>query len=69
MAQMQVKHRRDGARTGIVVGRLEADGRRFLARGDDPGLLDLLGCAAEPIGERVYARSSDAGNRVTATRA
>jgi acetyl-CoA C-acetyltransferase len=64
-----VKHRRDGARTGIVVGRLEADGRRFLARGDDPGLLDLLGCAAEPIGERVYARSSDAGNRVTTARA
>jgi acetyl-CoA C-acetyltransferase len=60
-----VRHRRDGTRTGVVVGRLEADGRRFIARGDDPDVLDLLGCAAEPIGERVYARSSEVGNRVT----
>jgi acetyl-CoA C-acetyltransferase len=63
-----VRHRRDGTRTGVVVGRLEADGRRFIARGDDPDVLDLLGCAAEPIGERVYARSSEAGNRVTTAR-
>ena len=30
-----VKHARDGRRTGIVIGRLEADGRRFVASGDD----------------------------------
>ena len=64
-----VSRGRDGARTGIVVGRLEADGRRFLARADDRDgdLLTLLGSAEEPVGERVYARSSESGNRVTTT--
>ncbi|MEU4244511.1 acetyl-CoA acetyltransferase [Actinoplanes sp. NPDC026619] len=61
-----VKHSRDGKRSGIVVGRLEADGRRFVARGDD--VLDLLG-GGEPIGERVYVRSFGSGNRVTITEA
>jgi acetyl-CoA C-acetyltransferase len=61
-----VSRGRDGARTGIVIGRLDADGRRFVARTDDrdTGVLGLL-AAAEPIGERVYARSSGFGNRVT----
>ena len=65
-----VKHSRDGARTGLVIGRLDADGRRFVARGDDrdPALADLLSSAAEPIGERVYVRSSGSGNRVTRNR-
>jgi acetyl-CoA C-acetyltransferase len=62
-----VVHGRDGARTGIVIGRLDADGRRFIARGEegDPTLIDLLTTAPEPIGQRVYVRSSEAGNRVT----
>ena len=64
-----VKHARDGGRTGIVVGRLDRDGRRFIARGDDPDLLDLLASAKEPIGQPVYVRSSGTGNRVTTTRA
>jgi acetyl-CoA C-acetyltransferase len=63
-----VKHARDGLRTGIVIGRLEAraGGRRFVARGDDrdTGLLDLL-TTGEPIGARVYARSFGKGNVVT----
>ncbi|MCK2218814.1 acetyl-CoA acetyltransferase [Actinomadura sp. ATCC 31491] len=64
-----VKHARDGRRTGIVVGRLEAGGRRFLATtadGDD----DTLGLLStgEPIGRRVYARSFGSGNRVAVTR-
>jgi len=59
-----VKHGRDGSRTGIVIGRLEADGRRFVARGDDDGLLGLL-TAGEPIGGRVYTRSFGIGNKVT----
>ncbi|WP_235854309.1 acetyl-CoA acetyltransferase [Nonomuraea aridisoli] len=61
-----VKHGRDGRRTGIVVGRLKADGRRFLAMtadGDD-AVLDLL-TTGEPIGRRVYVRSFGFGNRVT----
>ena len=65
-----MKHSRDGARTGIVIGRLDADGRRLVARGDDrdPALADLLSLAAQPIGERVYVRSSGSGNLVTRTR-
>jgi acetyl-CoA C-acetyltransferase len=63
-----VKRGRDGARTGIVIGRLDTDGRRFVARTDDrdTGVLGLL-AAGEPIGERVYARSFGFGNRVTTT--
>ena len=51
-----------------MVGRLDADGRRFVARADDrdTGVLGLL-TTGEPIGERVYARSFGFGNRVTTT--
>jgi acetyl-CoA C-acetyltransferase len=65
-----VKYGRGGAATGIVIGRLDADGRRFVARGDDrdPGLVDLL-TSAEAIGAQVYVRSFGFGNRVAATRA
>jgi acetyl-CoA C-acetyltransferase len=61
-----VRHHRDGTRTGIVVGRLDAGGRRFLARSaeGDTGLTGLLSSAAEPAGERVFVRSFDYGNRV-----
>jgi len=64
-----VTHGRDGARTGVVIGRLEADGRRFVAKGDerDTSLLDLLTESAEPIGARVYTRSFGTGNKVTTT--
>lgn len=63
-----VTYGRGDARTGIVVGRLESDGSRFLARtvvGDD----DLLALLAQeqPIGQRVYVRSFGIGNRVTTT--
>jgi acetyl-CoA C-acetyltransferase len=70
-----VKHDRDGGRTGVVVGRLchgtdDADGSdsgaRFLAttaKGDEE-ILDLLS-TGEPIGQRVFARSTPRGNRVT----
>jgi len=63
-----VRHSRDGKQTGIVIGRLEADGRRFVARGDDrdAALIELL-TTGEPIGQRVYARSFGFGNRVTLT--
>ena len=64
-----VTHRRDGARTGIVVGRLDRSQARFVAKGDDPDLLDLLTAAKEPIGQPVYVRSFGFGNRVTTTRA
>ncbi len=64
-----VTHRRDGTRTGIVVGRLDRGQERFVARGDDPDLLDLLTAAKEPIGQAVYVRSFGFGNRATTTRA
>ncbi len=63
-----VKHARDRSRTGIVIGRLGGDGRRFVAAGEDPGLLGLL-TSAEPVGAPAYVRSFGFGNRVTATRA
>ena len=61
-----VKHSRDGKRTGIVIGRLESDGRRFVSRTDDrdSSIVELL-AADEPIGKRVYVRSFGFGNRVT----
>jgi acetyl-CoA C-acetyltransferase len=64
-----VTHRRDGARTGIVVGRLDRSQERFVAKGDDPDLLGLLTAPREPIGQPVYVRSFGFGNRVTTTRA
>ncbi len=59
-----VKHGRGGARTGVVIGRLEGDGRRFLALAEGDDALDLLS-TGEPIGARIYARSFGVGNRVT----
>jgi acetyl-CoA C-acetyltransferase len=61
-----VTHGRDGSRAGIVIGRLDDGGQRFVASGDqrDTGLLDLL-TSEEPVGARVYARSFGTGNRVT----
>ncbi|MFC8427958.1 acetyl-CoA acetyltransferase [Streptomyces sp. NPDC057253] len=63
-----VKYGRSGDKTGIVIGRLERDGRRFVAmtQPGDTEMLDLL-VAEQPIGERVFVRSFGYGNRVTAT--
>lgn len=49
-------------RTGIVVGRLDADRSRFLALVEDPGLLELLS-DGEPLGARIRVQPSDKGNR------
>jgi acetyl-CoA C-acetyltransferase len=54
-----VRHDRDGARTGIVIGRLDSDGRRFVANAD-PGFL----AEGEPIGQRVHALREGGVNRV-----
>jgi acetyl-CoA C-acetyltransferase len=64
-----VTHARDGAAAGVVIGRLEAGGERFAARGADGDreLLDLLITAGQPIGQRVGVRSGESGNLVTAT--
>jgi acetyl-CoA C-acetyltransferase len=64
-----IRYRRDGSRVGIVVGRLEGDNRRFVARGEDHDeeLLGLL-TGEQPAGEKVFVRSAEAGNRVTTSR-
>ncbi|SFO44748.1 acetyl-CoA C-acetyltransferase [Pseudonocardia ammonioxydans] len=63
-----VKHDRGGARTGIVVGRLEATGARFLALAADDTTLDALSSADEPIGMPVHARRADRHNTVEVSR-
>lgn len=61
-----VRHARDGRKTGIVIGRLDADGSRFVARGDDrDDALTALLSAGEPVGKKVYVKSFGFGNRVT----
>ena len=62
-----ITYGRDGSRTGIVIGRLDADGRRFVASGEDDELLGLLS-SGEPFGARVYTRSFGMGNRVTTSK-
>jgi acetyl-CoA C-acetyltransferase len=51
---------------GVVVGRLDADGRRFLANpaDGDEALLDLL-VHGEPVGVEIIVESAEAGNRAT----
>jgi len=54
-------------KTGIVIGRLEEGGGRFLAQValEDEDLLTLLEKGDEPIGQRVYVTAFGYGNRVT----
>jgi acetyl-CoA C-acetyltransferase len=65
-----VRHTRDGKRSGVVIGRLDADGRRFvatLAPGADD-LLDLLSFG-EPFDAPIYVRALPEGNRVATSKA
>ncbi|MDP9117798.1 MAG: acetyl-CoA acetyltransferase [Actinomycetota bacterium] len=64
-----VVHGPAGPRDALVIGRLEADGRRFLARAleDDDELVSALLTDQQPIGQRVFARSFGVGNRVAAS--
>ncbi|HEY2506655.1 MAG TPA: acetyl-CoA acetyltransferase [Streptosporangiaceae bacterium] len=62
-----VRYGRDGRRTGIVVGRLDADARRFVActAAEDDDAVEFLG-TGEPIGARVQVTTgADGCNRVT----
>jgi acetyl-CoA C-acetyltransferase len=55
--------RRDAGRpTGIIIGRLDADGTRFLATTEDDDLIGLL-IDGEPLNRPVSVRSFDYGNR------
>ncbi len=62
-----VVHGRGDQKSGIVIGRLDDGGGRFLsqvASGDDE-LMSRLEKAEQPIGERVYVTPFGYGNRVT----
>jgi acetyl-CoA C-acetyltransferase len=49
-------------RTGIIVGRLDADGSRFLAMTKDGDLVGLMS-DGDPIGARIVVKSTEKGNR------
>lgn len=49
-------------RTGIIIGRLDADGTRFLATTEDEDLVALLS-DGEPLGTPITVRALDYGNR------
>lgn len=61
-----VTYDKAGIRTGIVIGRLESSGERFVAMGleQDDEILALLE-SEQPVGQRVWALSIGPGNRVT----
>jgi acetyl-CoA C-acetyltransferase len=48
--------------TGIIIGRLDSDGSRFLATTTDGDLVALL-TDADPLGARISVRSSESENR------
>jgi len=49
-------------RTAIVVGRLDADGSRFLAMSEDPDLVGLF-TDGDPLGARITVSHTENGNR------
>ncbi|HOB50843.1 MAG TPA: acetyl-CoA acetyltransferase, partial [Mycobacterium sp.] len=49
-------------RTGIIVGRLQVDGRRFLALSEDAELVGLLS-EGEPLGARISVSHDGKTNR------
>ncbi len=51
-------------RTGIVVGRLAADGNRFLAMTEDPDLVGLLS-DGDPLGAEISVANTEQGNRAS----
>jgi acetyl-CoA C-acetyltransferase len=65
-----VKHR-SNTRTVVVIGRLEADGRRFIAKGvdGDSEFLDFLENQDQPIGSSVFVRGHASANRVALSEA
>ncbi|MCL2482257.1 MAG: acetyl-CoA acetyltransferase [Propionibacteriaceae bacterium] len=63
-----VKYNRTGVASGIVIGRLQSTGQRFLAMGV-PGDEEILALLSEdqPIGRRIWVFNTGPGNRVTTT--
>jgi acetyl-CoA C-acetyltransferase len=51
-------------RTGIIVGRLDSDGSRFMATTDDEDLVALMS-DGDPLGANISVWSTENGNRAT----
>lgn len=51
-------------RTGIIIGRLDSDGGRFLATTTDEALLGLL-TDGEPLGASIVVTSGEKRNTAT----
>jgi acetyl-CoA C-acetyltransferase len=51
-------------RTGIIVGRLDADGSRFMATTEDDDLVALMS-DGDPLGARISVWSTEHGNRAS----
>jgi acetyl-CoA C-acetyltransferase len=49
-------------RTGIIVGRLDADGSRFMATTEDEDLVGLMS-DGDPLGAHIVVTSTEHGNR------
>jgi hypothetical protein len=56
---------REKVNQGAAVRLMSVAAARRLGSDADPVLIELLAAAPEPVGERVYVRSSEAGNQVT----
>ena len=54
-------------RTGIVVGRLDADGSRFMATSEDADLVGLMS-DGDPLGANISVTSTGNGNRAVLRR-
>jgi acetyl-CoA C-acetyltransferase len=64
-----VVHGSGGQKTGIVIGRLDDGGGRFVSQAvsQDDELIALLENAEQPIGQRVYVTAFGYGNRTTSS--
>jgi acetyl-CoA C-acetyltransferase len=49
--------------TGVIVGRLDADGSRFMGLTEDDDLMVLM-CDGDPLGARIAVKSTDNGTNV-----
>ncbi len=49
-------------RTGVIIGRLDADGSRFMALTEDSDLVGLMS-DGDPLGARIVVTSAEQGNR------
>ena len=49
-------------RTGIIIGRLDADGSRFMATSEDADLVSLMS-EGDPLGAEITVTSTENGNR------